>query len=286
MHAMCESRTVLRIPRAPAKTAGFEEASCRCPLPAMLSKFCPDCKLQTDDHTSSHGTDTVEPAMSLEEACPSATSSTNLGYLDARYASFVRTQDNARSVNRTFWNQLDESAGCAKSASVANSRDQLDAGSALFTQPEFPLNFVFGNAMEDKKTDLSGISEKERAFLVPVFFARVHPICRILHEPTALAFIQDIDQMTDARTRKLKYDSLWAIDCAMAFSASKTLTFEECESELGMSKHDLETRLCCMLESTLSACDIVNSKELVTLQAFTLYIVSDFEEQQYLEALF
>lgn len=45
-----------------------------------------------------------------------------------------------------------------------------------------------------------------------------------------------------------------------------------------MSKFALETRLRRKLELILSSCDLVNSKELVTLQAFTLYIVSDFHE--------
>ncbi len=85
--------------------------------------------------------------------------------------------------------------------------------------------------------------------------------------------------MTHASTHRVKFNSLRAIDCAIAFAAAKSLTPDECYSKLGTEKRIVEARLRRMLESALAACDLLNSKEIVTLQAFTLYIVSVVEDQ-------
>jgi hypothetical protein len=89
--------------------------------------------------------------------------------------------------------------------------------------------------------------------------------------------VQGIEELTHATSHRLKYNSLRAIDCAIAFAAAKTLTPEECYRKLDTEKRVLEARLRGILESALTACDLLNSKEIVTLQAFTLYIVSGME---------
>ncbi|KAF9691785.1 hypothetical protein EKO04_010545 [Ascochyta lentis] len=228
--------------------------------------------VQTDPEASSRSEATTNAPTPTETAITHIPSEDRQD-LDSRYASFVQRQDNARSNNRTFWNQLDESVGHAESASPDNSTEQSKAGSAVPSQPDTSPDFIFGNTFKNQQENLSDISEKERATLVPVFFARVHPICRILHEPTALAFVQGIEELTHASTHRLKFNSLRAIDCAIAFAAVKTLTPGECYSKLGAEKRVVEARLRHILESALAACDILNSKEIVTLQAFTLYIM-------------
>jgi hypothetical protein len=164
-----------------------------------------------------------------------------------------------------------------KNTSLTATPEKSNSGSALPAQPSTSSTFIFGNTVKDQQEDISDINENERAILVPIFFARVHPICRILHEPTALAFVRGIEELTHARTQRLKFNSLRAIDCAIAFAAAKTLTPDECCSKLGAEKRMVEARLSRILESALAACDLLNSKELVTLQAFTLYIVSNLE---------
>lgn len=210
------------------------------------------------DHIAADGS-TLQPSTHDQQA-----------NLNGHYASFVQKQENATSINRVFWDQLDEYAASDPDASFEER--PLRTTRPAFDQSKSPSAILFGPRTQQEH--LPDISEEERSILVPIFFSRIHPICRILHEPTALAFFQQSKELTHAKTKQLKFDSLRAVDCAIAFAAVKTMTRDECISKLGTEKQSVEVRFQLLLESALAACNITESRELVTLQALTLYIVS------------
>lgn len=186
----------------------------------------------------------------------------------------MQTQNRTTLINTTFWNQLNHKVDTSHTPEDATLANQSGERNGSSTEEAGPSSaFLFGHGSGIELNHVSDTFAKQRPKLLHVFFARVHPICRILHQPTALEYMNNIEDIMIENTQRLKHRSLEAVYCAITFTAVKTLTAAECLDELGEHKNVIEPRLRHNLESALAACDLPNTREIVTLQAFTLYIV-------------
>ncbi|KAL8819178.1 MAG: hypothetical protein Q9223_002331 [Gallowayella weberi] len=98
-----------------------------------------------------------------------------------------------------------------------------------------------------------------------IYLHNVDPISRILHKPTLRKFISGAKDHLDTMPGGNKMQALMF---AMYFAAITSLTPEECMASFREEKHQLLARYRYGTEQALVQADILNSMEMVTLQAF------------------
>lgn len=139
------------------------------------------------------------------------TSSAKDDNLDSKYASFVKEQDRTHYVNNAFWNQLDEGTTISNHSSSDLGTASVDSSSIHEnTEPKTSCLFVFGGTQHSRKAAREAdLSDEQQSILFRVFFANVHPICRILHRPTALTFMRRAKELMDAQTLDMITTDMW-----------------------------------------------------------------------------
>ena len=106
--------------------------------------------------------------------------------------------------------------------------------------------------------------------LANVFFSRVDPIFKVLHRPTILTIVQ-----TNALgQRNIPNKSHEAISLAIYFSAVTSLSDEECSVMFHQDRKALVAQYKNGTEAALVNADLLNTSELMILQALCLYLVS------------
>lgn len=107
--------------------------------------------------------------------------------------------------------------------------------------------------------------------LSDVFFSRVDPLLKILHRPTVKASIiaaaKDLGRIAGGSSQE-------SLMFAVYFAAVTTLTAEECVQYFRRDKDSLLMQYKYGTETALANADLLNSMELVTLQAFVIFLVS------------
>ncbi|KAL8674866.1 MAG: hypothetical protein Q9168_000752 [Polycauliona sp. 1 TL-2023] len=103
-----------------------------------------------------------------------------------------------------------------------------------------------------------------------IYLTNVDPINRILHKPTLRKFITGAKDHLDTMPGGSKMQALMF---AMYFAAITSLTPEECTKEFGEQKTELLARYRYGTEQALVQADILNSMEMVTLQALVIYLI-------------
>ena len=103
-----------------------------------------------------------------------------------------------------------------------------------------------------------------------IYLVNVDPINRILHKPTLRKFITGAKDHLDTMPGGSKMQALMF---AMYFAAITSITPEECLASFGEQKNQLLARYRFGTEQALVQADILNSMEMVTLQALVIYLV-------------
>jgi hypothetical protein len=83
-----------------------------------------------------------------------------------------------------------------------------------------------------------------------------------------------MEALVDPLTYQFKFKSFAAVTFAAYFAAVASMTSEECLAELGESRDLLMARYKRDAEVALVRADFLNTFEIITLQALTIYIVS------------
>lgn len=103
-----------------------------------------------------------------------------------------------------------------------------------------------------------------------VYLNNVDPVFKILHAPSLRRYLQEgaaeLDCSPGAR-------GLEALKFAICYAATISMTEEECRHRIGEDKAALVTRYRIGTEVALAKADLVNTVEMSTLQAMTIFLV-------------
>lgn len=121
-------------------------------------------------------------------------------------------------------------------------------------------------------TDLRALhpSPPQIAMLCDVYFSRIDPIFKVLHRPTVKASILTA---AHGQGRLASGGDQEALMFAMYLAAVTSMSQDECVNCLHMDRQSLLIRYRYGSEAALTNVDFLNSMELVTLQAFVIYLV-------------
>jgi len=201
--------------------------------------------------------------------------------VDDHYAAFIEQQGtSSRHVNSEFWMSLSNEFDGLRQLIECHVDDEDDfddfddsishSMEAVDSSPNFilrdPDSFVGSEAVYP--------SDADRKVLFQFYFTNVDPLCKILHRPTVDTYFSNLEVLLDPLTRRFKFRSLEAVTSAVYFAALTSMSAQECLTYLGEQKSILSARYKSSTEAALAHADFLNSLEIATLQALTIYIVS------------
>jgi hypothetical protein len=198
--------------------------------------------------------------------------------LDEKYTSFVKQQETGTPyLSGEFWTSLcDEVDGLRHLLEHSpDDEDELDGSTSNATEAKhFSPHFIFNGPASPFESEPPYPSDTHRAILFQFYFANVDPICKILHKPTSFTHLAGAKDLLDESTGRFKFRSIEAITFAIYFAAVTTMSPEECLNYFSEEKDALVMRYKRSTEAALTQADFMNSMEIVTLQALTLFMVN------------
>ncbi|KAI4263155.1 MAG: hypothetical protein L6R42_001695 [Xanthoria sp. 1 TBL-2021] len=157
--------------------------------------------------------------------------------------------------------EVDTDESAAKTAATPfHPSQQLPSRNGFvfnFSTPKIDLRFLHPNPFQIEN-------------MCNIYLMNVDPINRILHKPTLRKFITGAKDHLDTMPGGSKMQALMF---AMYFAAITSLTPEECMKDFGEQKTELLARYRYGTEQALVQADILNSMEMVTLQALVIYLI-------------
>ena len=103
-----------------------------------------------------------------------------------------------------------------------------------------------------------------------VFLANVDPVFKMLHAPSLRKYLQEGAAELDCSPGNR---GLEALKFAISYAATLSMTDEECKRRIGEDRVVLLAKYRTGIEQALAKADFVNTLEMSTLQALTLYLV-------------
>ena len=198
--------------------------------------------------------------------------------IDKQYAAFVKQQGSrSRHVSGDFWSSLSNEFDSLRQLLEGEAHDDDEADDSLSHSAELrdseSPQFILQDVSYLDDSDISQPSDAHMEILFRSFFANVDPICKILHRHTAYTYLSNANALMNPSRRRFKFRSLDAVTFAMYFAAISSMSSEECLLHLGEQKTDLVARHKCFAEKALVQANYLNTLEISTLQALTIYIV-------------
>lgn len=261
---------VLRVKQPGSKSRDLELLRRISRLESLVNKI--DAESLTECHGENEKVASKIPNASTPTSVPGDGAS-----LDEKYASFIGQQETGRPyLSGDFWTSLcGEVDGLRQLLEhPPDDEDELD-DSALnpIETKHSSLNFILNDTNTPFDSEPTYPSDYHRSILFQIYFANVDPVCKILHKPNSMTHLVGAKDLFDESTGRFKFASIEAITFAMFFAAVTTLSSGDCLSHFGEEKDALITRYKRSTEVALSRADFINSIEIVTLQALTLYMV-------------
>ena len=198
--------------------------------------------------------------------------------VDDHYAAFVKQQgSSSRHLNSDFWSSLSNEFDGLRQLieGRVDDEDELDdSGSQSMEAIEPSPNFIFQDPDSFISSETFYPSDAHSAVLFQFYFANIDPLCKILHRPTVNTYFSNLETLLDPTTRRFKFRSLEAVTFAAYFAAVTSMSPQECLTHLGEQQDVLTARFKSSTEAALVQANFMNSLEIATLQALTIYIVS------------
>lgn len=108
------------------------------------------------------------------------------------------------------------------------------------------------------------------------YFNNVDPLFKVLHKPTcSAAVLAAADNLAHGPID----NGLEALMFAIYLTATTSLNKDQCQQLLGQPRDKLLAQFKYGTEASLANADFLSSLELVTLQAFAIYLVSNLSTQ-------
>jgi hypothetical protein len=197
---------------------------------------------------------------------------------DEKYAAFIKLQETGRPyLSGEFWaNLCGEVDGLRHllEHSLEDEDDLDDSASNSTDAKHSSPHFIFNEPGNSFEFEPPYPSDAHRAILFQFYFANVDPVCKILHKPTLISHLAGARDLINESTGRFKFKSIEAITFAIYFAAVTTMSPEECLNYFSEEKDLLVMGYKRSTETALTQADFMNSMEIVTLQALTLYMVT------------
>ena len=148
--------------------------------------------------------------------------------------------------------------------------ENTSSSSSARDKPSPETFFIFRSNVETTDLRLLHPSPPHIAILCDVFFSRVDPLFKVLHKPTVKASILTAAENLDQIVSSEGHESLMF---TIYFAAVTSLTQEECIKLFHRDRERLLVHYKYGTEAALANADFLNSMELVTLQAFVIFLV-------------
>ena len=137
-------------------------------------------------------------------------------------------------------------------------------------------SLIFAQPGGDTHSKISHPSIAHMKIMYDVYFANFDPVCKILHRPTTNQRLLLLETQLNPSKCRFHASGLDAVAFAIYFAAIHTLSHPSCMTLFGEERRLLLERFKNDLEDLLVQADFLNSSDIVTLQALTIYIVSAF----------
>jgi hypothetical protein len=203
--------------------------------------------------------------------------------LDENYVAFAKQQANSsRHLDNEFWASLNNEFDGLRQLIEGDDDGEFEESASnlaegIYTSPCSSPSFIFQDSNSIASSEVTPPSPAHSAVLVQAYFANVDPVCKILHRPTATAYFSNFEALVNPLTNQFKFNSFAAVAFASYFAAVTSMAPEECLTQLGKPKDILVAQYRRSTEAALVRADFLNSLEIITLQSFTIYIVSRLE---------
>ncbi|KAG8530256.1 uncharacterized protein KY384_004757 [Bacidia gigantensis] len=184
--------------------------------------------------------------------------------------SLLPNGSSSRLIAPDFWTELLDTVSGLRDVLETNNED--DTGSMTSTCSEAAYNqnaLLFGSAVRSNDaTALKRPPKSNREALYGIYQTRVDAILKILHWPTALKSFSIPTTSTDGSPTLSPADQ--SLEFAVLFAAMCSLRDDEIKD-----RRSLLVRYRQATELSLSQAGLMSSLNIVVLQAFVLYLVSD-----------
>lgn len=184
----------------------------------------------------------------------------------------------SRYMSDEFWGNLCDEVEGIKQALDRPSEDEDDDEEQFEDSPETnqsdfpslgePSGFMFGNPNFQEREQPRHPPRETILHLWKIYCRNVDPLIKILHRPT---LNEDIEAFVSSPQSQLP-PSKNALLFAIYFAAASTLSNQDSLRQLGEGQDVLIKRYRAGVEKALAAADYLNSNELTTLQAATIYV--------------
>lgn len=154
-----------------------------------------------------------------------------------------------------------------------NDNDDYHSLDTLSHSPKPPLSrygFIFNFGSPKINLRFLHPSSKHIEALWAIYTVNVDPINRIVHKPTLRKFISGAKEHLDSIPGGSKMQALMF---AIYYAAVTSLTSGDCMVQFGEEKAALLAKYRFGTEQALAKADILNSMEIVTLQALVIFLV-------------
>lgn len=200
--------------------------------------------------------------------------------IDDQLAAFVKQQSNSsRHLTSEFWSSLSNEFDSLRELIQGGADDEQEEEDELISQPTDETHSSPGFLFHDPDSFTGSVakypSEAQRNVLIRVYFANVDPVCKILHRPTTDIHFANLEQLIDPLTGRYKFRSFEAVTFAAYFAAVTSMSSQECLTHLGEQRDILIARYKHSTEVALVQADFLSTLDIITLQALTIYIVSN-----------
>ncbi|EEU43929.1 uncharacterized protein NECHADRAFT_89749 [Fusarium vanettenii 77-13-4] len=134
--------------------------------------------------------------------------------------------------------------------------------------PTAPSGFILGNPYYNEREPLKHPPSDMMIRLWTIYSRNVDPLVKILHRPTITKQIQSHIDISSTYSFSLSTN---AVMFSIYFCAAMCLRPDDCQKQLGENKTELTARYRIAAERALAEADYLNTNEVETLQALTLY---------------
>ncbi|KAH8813099.1 fungal-specific transcription factor domain-containing protein [Xylogone sp. PMI_703] len=190
--------------------------------------------------------------------------------LEHRFGRLVMEDGKSRYVSNPFWESIVEE--------VEEIRDILEDG--LVSDEDSPTlpsdhltdadhqSFIF--SYKSSNVDLKGLHPlpSQIPFYWETFVENVNPLVKIIHVPTMNKVIKEIQGGLDSLSKSTE-----ALMFAIYFATITSMSSEEVQVNFGVDKPSLLKRYRFGVEQALARAGFLNTNEIVTVQAFVLFLV-------------
>ncbi|KAM5343037.1 hypothetical protein ACJ41O_014003 [Fusarium nematophilum] len=238
-------------------------------LETIVNQADPSKLRQLDEETTPDAPRGVATTLSatLEDQCSESQAA-------ATHAACAQTGEKYLSAG--FWGNL-----CAEVEGIRQALDQPsdddeeeeegDSPESIEAAPPAPAGssgFLFGNPDYNEREPLVHPPPDMMIRLWAIYTRNVDPLMKFLHRPTITKHLQTYVESPNTHYFS---PSTNAVIFAIYFCAAGCLKPEACQKQLGQSKDVLVSRYRLAVERALAEADYLNTNEMETLQAVTLY---------------